>query len=83
MVISYFLLPAPGARLANPLAPVNVDYVYGLSDTVAQAWLPGWMWFGFLLAALPVVILLPSHWFLCRFAGWPTPPRKHRNTAGR
>ena len=36
-----------------------------------------------LLAALPVVILLPSHWFLCRFAGWPTPPRKHRNTAGR
>ena len=69
MVISYFLLPAPGAKLANPLAPVNVDYVYGLSDTVAQGWMPGPMWFGLLLVALPVVILLPSHWFLCKFAG--------------
>jgi hypothetical protein len=69
MVISYFLLPAPGAKLANPLAPVNIDYVYGLSDAAAQTWMPGWLWFGLLLIALPLVILLPSHCFLCRFTG--------------
>lgn len=68
MVISYCLLPAPGAKLANPLAPVNVDYVYGLSDVAAQTWMPGGLWFALLLVALPVVILLPTHWFLRRFA---------------
>ncbi len=68
MAVSYFLLPGPGAQLANPLAPVNVNYVYGLSDASAQTWMPGWAWFGLLLVALPVVILLPTHLFLCRFA---------------
>jgi len=69
MVISYCFLPAPGTKLSNPLAPVNVDYVFGLSDAAAQTWLPGWLWFGLLLVALPVLILLPSHWFLDWFAG--------------
>ena len=68
MLTSYFLLPGPGAKLGNPLAPVNVNYVYGLSDATAQIWMPGWAWFGLLLVALPVVILLPTHLFLCRFA---------------
>jgi len=44
VLISYFLLPAPGARLANPLAPVNINYVYGFSDATAQTWMPGWAW---------------------------------------
>ena len=68
MIISYFLLPTPGAKLVNPLAPVNVDYVYGLSDAAAQTWMPGWLWFALLLVALPVVIMLPTHYFLRRFA---------------
>ena len=69
MLISYFLLPAPGALPANSLTPVNVDYVYGLSDTVAQTWMPGWLWFGLLLAGLPVLIFTPTHWLLGRFCG--------------
>jgi hypothetical protein len=69
MAISYFLLPAPGTRLANPLAPVNVDYVFGLSDVSAQTWMPGWAWFGLLLIALPLVIFIPSHFLLRRLAG--------------
>lgn len=69
MLISYFLLPAPGAKLANPLAPVNVDYVYGFSDAAAQTWMPGWMWLGLLLVALPVVIFVPTHFLLRKFAG--------------
>jgi hypothetical protein len=69
MMISYFFLPAPGAILANPLAPVNVDYVYGLSDATAQTWMPGWAWFSLLLVALPTVIFLPTHFLLRKLAG--------------
>jgi hypothetical protein len=49
ILISYFFLPAPGATLTNPLAPVNIDYVYGFSDTAAQTWMPGWAWLIFLI----------------------------------
>ena len=69
MLLSYFFLPAPGAHLANPLAPVNVDYVYGFSDAVAQTWMPGWLWLGLLLVALPTVIFAPTHYLLQKFAG--------------
>jgi len=62
-------LPAPGALPADSLTPVNVDYVHGLSDTVAQTWMPGWLWFGLLLAGLPVLIFMPTHWVLRKFCG--------------
>lgn len=68
ILTSYCFLPAPGAKLANPLAPVNIDYVYGFSDTAAQTWMPGWAWLVFLMVALPVVIYLPTHFWLKRYA---------------
>jgi len=68
ILTSYFFLPAPGARLANPLAPVNIDYVYGFSDLAAQTWMPGWAWVVFLMVALPVVIYLPTHFWLKRYS---------------
>jgi hypothetical protein len=74
MLISYFWLPAPGAALANPLAPVNIDYVHGFGDTAAQTWMPGWAWLIFLLAALPLVIFIPTHLWLCRWAAKATGP---------
>jgi hypothetical protein len=49
IIFSYFCLPGPGAKLANPLARVNVDYVHGFSDTVTQARMPGWAWLAFLI----------------------------------
>jgi len=69
MLFSYFCLPTPGAKLANPLAPVNVDYVYGFSDTAVQTWLPEWAWLTFLLVALPVLVYLPTHFVLGKLAG--------------
>jgi hypothetical protein len=69
ILLSYFFLPAPGAKLANPLVPVNIDYVYGFSDTAAQTWMPGWAWLIFLLVALPVVIFIPTHFLLSKIAG--------------
>ena len=68
MLISYFLMPAPGATLANPLAPVNIDYVFGFSDTAAQTWMPGWAWLLFLMTALPSAVYLPTHWLLKKYA---------------
>lgn len=67
MLFSYFCLPAPGAHLANPLAPVNIDYVYGFSDAAAQTWMPQWAWLAFLIVALPVVIFIPTHLLLRKF----------------
>jgi hypothetical protein len=71
MLISYFFLPAPGAKLANPLAAVNVDYVRGFSETAAQMWIPGWAWLTFLLVALPVLVIFPTHLILNKFWGAP------------
>jgi hypothetical protein len=68
ILCSYLFLPAPGAKLANPLAPVNVDYVYGFSDTAPQTWLPNWAWLIFLLVALPVLVYGPTHWLLRKFS---------------
>lgn len=62
MFIAYFLLPAPGSG-----APVvNVDYVYGFSDDAAQTWMPGWAWFSLMLAAVPLLLTLPTDFVLRR-----------------
>jgi len=71
MLTSYFFLPGPGAKLANSLAPVNVDYVHGFSDTAAQTWMPGWMWLLFLLVAFPALIVFPTHLLLQKVWGKP------------
>jgi len=67
MLISYFFLPAAGAHPVNPLAPVNIDYVYGFSDAAPQTWMPGWAWLAFLLIALPALVFFPTHRLLGRF----------------
>lgn len=67
MLLSYFFLPRPGAVLANPLAPVNVDFVFGLSDEVAQAWMPERCWLALLLVGLPILVYLPTHRMLRRW----------------
>ncbi len=71
MLFSYFFLPAPGAKLANPLAPVNVDYVYGFSETARQTWVPDWAWLIFLFIAIPAIIVWPTHLILKRLWGEP------------
>jgi hypothetical protein len=67
ILLSYFMLPAPGAKLANPLAPVNIDYVYGFSDSAVQTWMPGWAWLTLLVVGMPLIIFLPTHYLLRKF----------------
>ncbi len=40
MLVSYFLLPQPPAPAGDPNLPVNVNYVFGPSETESQTWLP-------------------------------------------
>jgi hypothetical protein len=68
-LVAFFLLPPAGAQLANPLLPRNVNYVFGLDDARPQTWIksPGaylvtWM------AALVLLIFVPTHFVLRRFA---------------
>ncbi len=74
VLVSYFFLPPAGAHPANPLAPVNIDYVHGFNDVAAQTWMPGWAWLIFLLVALPALVFFPTHRLLGRLFG--------RQTAG-
>lgn len=67
MLFSYFFLPRPGAVLANPKAAVNVNYVFGLGEEVAQTWMPELAWLSLLLVGLPTLIYLPTHLALKKF----------------
>lgn len=61
VLICYFCMPAPGVVLENPLAPRNINYVYGLSETVGQTWMPQNLFVPTLMAALFAVLYLPAH----------------------
>jgi hypothetical protein len=66
MLVCYFFMPAPPAPPDNPNLPVNIDYVYGLSDKGPQTWMPPLAYFGLLMVGLPICVFLPTHLVLCR-----------------
>lgn len=69
ILTSFFLLPHPGAVLTNPKAPVNINYVFGLSDDAGQEWMPAWMWLVLMLTALPAIVYTPTHFLLKKLFG--------------
>jgi hypothetical protein len=66
MLICYFLMPAPPAPLDNPSLPVNINYVYGMSDAGPQSWMPPLGYLALLMIALPICVFLPTHLILRR-----------------
>jgi hypothetical protein len=64
VAVCYLFLPAPPAPEDKPWMPVNVNYVYGMSSTGPQTWMPGWLWLVSLVIALPTLIYLPTHFLL-------------------
>jgi hypothetical protein len=64
MLISFFLLPPPNP---NPgLTPVNVNYVWGMSDHVPQVWVSPALWLAGLMVGLPLLLFMPVHFLLDR-----------------
>jgi hypothetical protein len=66
MLVSYFYLPPPPAPVDQPNLPVNVDYVYGMSDDKPQEWVPPLAWLGVMMLGLPLVFFIPTHLLLSR-----------------
>jgi hypothetical protein len=66
LLVCFFLTPPP---MPNPgLSPVNVNYVFGLDDQVAQHWMPPYAWLALLMVSLPLLAFAPAHFLLIRFA---------------
>jgi len=65
--ICYFNMPAPGAVLENINAPVNINYVFGFNDAVAQTWIHPHLYFASLMIGLPMFVYYPTSRILKRF----------------
>jgi hypothetical protein len=69
--VCFFFMPPPHP---NPgLTPVNINYVWGPSDLAAQNWVSPAEWLIGLMVGLPLLLFVPTHFLLLRFA--PKPPR--------
>jgi hypothetical protein len=68
MLVSYFVMPGPPAPADQPNLPVNINYVFGLSETEPQSWLPPLAYLGAMMLLLPLAAWWPTHVFLARFA---------------
>lgn len=66
--VSFFFLPAPGSAevLANPQVPYNVNYVFGMSETECQTWMPPSLYLVAWVTALITLVYLPTHALLKR-----------------
>ena len=65
ILICYFLMPPP--RPDAGLTPVNINYVWGPRDDVAQTWVSPNLWVLALMAGLPLIAYAPVHFLLAYF----------------
>jgi len=71
MLICFFLMPPPSPD--HGIAPVNINYVWGMSDNVAQSFVHPAVWLIGLVGGIPLLLCLPVHLLLSRVA--PKPPQ--------
>ena len=65
ILVCYFFMPPPRP---NPgLEPVNIDYVYGFSDTEPQHLMSPGLWVVGLMILMPLILFVPAHFLLRRF----------------
>ncbi len=62
LLVCFFLMPPPNPHPG--LTPVNINYVFGLSDFAAQHWMPAAVWFAGLMIGLPICVFAPTHYAL-------------------
>lgn len=66
LLFCFFLMPPPHPDPG--LTPVNINYVWGLSDNEPQRWLPAYGWLASLIVGMPLLIFTPTHLVLQRIA---------------
>lgn len=71
MLVCYFFMPGPRPDPGN--AAVNINYVFGMSDTAAQTWVHPLVWLAGLMIGLPALLFWPTHLVLKRWKGIPPP----------
>jgi hypothetical protein len=59
LLFCYLVMPAPSPSSAGGV--VNVNYVFGMSDTTPQTWMSPQAWIACLLFGLPLALFLPTH----------------------
>ncbi len=72
LLVCYLFMPAPPGPERIPGAmnpPVNINYVFGTSDTAAQAMMHPDLWIALLMIGLPLIVFLPTHFILDRWRG--------------
>jgi hypothetical protein len=64
LLICFFCMPPPNP---NPgLTPVNINYVWGMSDNVAQIFVPPAVWLLGQIIGMPLFLYAPVHLLLAR-----------------
>ncbi|MDM4769833.1 hypothetical protein [Solimonas sp. SE-A11] len=64
VLVCYFFMPPPSPQ--RGLAPVNINYVYGLDSDKPQRWMPERTWLATVLIGFPLLLYLPAHLLLDR-----------------
>ncbi len=66
LLTCFFLMPEP---MANPgLRPVNINYVWGMSDTAKQTLMPAYAWLATMLVGMPLLLFVPTDFLLRKLA---------------
>ena len=66
LLVSYLFAPAPPPSAIDPNRAVNINYVYGFTDTHPQTMMAPWLWLLSVMAINIVVFYIPTHWVLRR-----------------
>lgn len=78
LFVCYFLMPGPPPPLDDPNLPVNINYVYGMSDSGPQTRMDPNGWFALECVILVFAIWWPTHVLLAKLfpRRTATPPSK-------
>ncbi|WP_347379719.1 hypothetical protein [Methylobacterium sp. Leaf466] len=64
LVVCFTLMPEP--RPDPGFQPVNINYVWGMNDNVAQTLMHPYLWFAALVVGIPLLLCAPTHVVLKR-----------------
>ena len=66
ILICFFYMPLPDPNAG--LIPVNINYVWGPSDSAAQTWVSPRVWLSGMIIGMPVLLFWPVHVLLSLYA---------------